>query len=527
MPRTCSGCNTVGPLRRFTLSRTDPPPPADLGRRSCFQECAVLGRRGASCFVLSAMPAPFPPPSPRLFLVDGYALIYRAFFALISRPLTTAAARTPRPRGASSTSSSDCSRSHQPEYLGWVHDSGPQLPPRAVSRLQGDAREARPRSCRPTSIAGWSASASCSRRYRIPILSLRGLRGGRRHRHAREQGVGRGVNVVIVSGDKDFQQLVQPGVWLLNPGRGGPASVEEQWVSVENGSRAARRRRRSTSPTISRWSATRPTTCPGVKGIGDKTARELVNAVRRLSSASSRNVDNITKKRPREALQEHAELARLSKELVTIREGSPGARSISTRCAFASPTTTRLRQLYRRARVPYARAGSIGDAGARRQPLRAAAPLGRARGDAPRPRAPTTRATSPSTRSRRSSDMIARARKAPYIAVDTETVIEPDSPHEGRSAALDARRDLDRGRSGRGVLPAAAPSRTSTGTQGDLLLEHRRPVADDSPETADSTRRRRGQARSSRRRSEAEDGRSDAPSRRASPRARSRAGAPP
>ena len=30
-----------------------------------------------------------PPASPRLFLVDGYALIYRAFFALISRPLTT------------------------------------------------------------------------------------------------------------------------------------------------------------------------------------------------------------------------------------------------------------------------------------------------------------------------------------------------------------------------------------------------------------------------------------------------------
>ena len=30
-----------------------------------------------------------PPPAPRLFLVDGYALIYRAFFALISRPLTT------------------------------------------------------------------------------------------------------------------------------------------------------------------------------------------------------------------------------------------------------------------------------------------------------------------------------------------------------------------------------------------------------------------------------------------------------
>jgi len=30
-----------------------------------------------------------PPPSPALFLVDGYALIYRAFYALIARPLTT------------------------------------------------------------------------------------------------------------------------------------------------------------------------------------------------------------------------------------------------------------------------------------------------------------------------------------------------------------------------------------------------------------------------------------------------------
>ena len=29
------------------------------------------------------------PTAPRLFLIDGYALIYRAFFALMTRPLTT------------------------------------------------------------------------------------------------------------------------------------------------------------------------------------------------------------------------------------------------------------------------------------------------------------------------------------------------------------------------------------------------------------------------------------------------------
>src|SRR4030088_2890396 len=38
----------------------------------------------------STPPAISRPDAPRLFLVDGYALIYRAFFALISRPLTTA-----------------------------------------------------------------------------------------------------------------------------------------------------------------------------------------------------------------------------------------------------------------------------------------------------------------------------------------------------------------------------------------------------------------------------------------------------
>ena len=30
-----------------------------------------------------------PAPTPSVFLIDGYALIYRAFFAMISRPLTT------------------------------------------------------------------------------------------------------------------------------------------------------------------------------------------------------------------------------------------------------------------------------------------------------------------------------------------------------------------------------------------------------------------------------------------------------
>src|SRR2546429_6021472 len=51
-----------------------------------------------------------------------------------------------------------------------------------------------------------------------------------------------GMQAVIVSGDKDFYQLIRPGVALLNPGRGGQAAVEEQWVDQANASRSEERR---------------------------------------------------------------------------------------------------------------------------------------------------------------------------------------------------------------------------------------------------------------------------------------------
>src|SRR5690606_1928832 len=70
--------------------------------------------------------------------------------------------------------------------------------------------------------------------YRIPIITLEGYEADDVIGTLALQGADAGVNVVVVSGDKDFQQLVRDRVWLLNPGRGGPAGVDEQWVSIEN-----------------------------------------------------------------------------------------------------------------------------------------------------------------------------------------------------------------------------------------------------------------------------------------------------
>ena len=68
--------------------------------------------------------APTPPPSPRLFLVDGYALIYRAFFALIARPLTTSRGENTSAAWGIVNFLQRLLQTHQPDYLGWVHDSG-------------------------------------------------------------------------------------------------------------------------------------------------------------------------------------------------------------------------------------------------------------------------------------------------------------------------------------------------------------------------------------------------------------------
>ena len=68
-----------------------------------------------------------PPKAPRLFLVDGYALIYRAFYALLSRPLTTKRGENTSAAWGIATFLKLLRTEHglaPGEYLGWVLDSG-------------------------------------------------------------------------------------------------------------------------------------------------------------------------------------------------------------------------------------------------------------------------------------------------------------------------------------------------------------------------------------------------------------------
>ena len=65
-----------------------------------------------------------PHTPPQLFLIDGYALIYRAFFALITRPLRTSKGENTSAAWGVTNFLLRLRDKYQPDYVVWVNDAG-------------------------------------------------------------------------------------------------------------------------------------------------------------------------------------------------------------------------------------------------------------------------------------------------------------------------------------------------------------------------------------------------------------------
>ena len=360
------------------------------------------------------------PPSPRLFLVDGYALIYRAFFALIARPLTTSRGENTSAAWGIANFLQRLLQTHQPDYLGWVHDSGLSFRHEKYPAYKA-TREKLTEELQSDFDRGMERIRAILDASHIPILTLPGYEADDVIGTLAVQGAAANLNVVVVSGDKDFQQLVRPGIWLLNPGRGGPAGVEESWVSVENGSE-----RLGVPPSlVTDYLALVGDTSdniPGVKGIGEKTAQELVNTYGTVENILAHAAE-LTKKRPREALLEQRDMALLSKELVTIRQDLPVTLDVDA-MRLSPPDYNRLRTLYVELEFnAFAKSAAISAAehGQSETPTAAAA----AEPAPPRETKYTTVNTVAGL-----EKAVARARSARYIAIDVETVADPTALRE-------------------------------------------------------------------------------------------------
>jgi DNA polymerase-1 len=357
-----------------------------------------------------------PPPPPALFLVDGYALIYRAFYAMIARPLTTS-------RGENTSAAYGVvnflrllHQNHKPSYLGWVHDSGTSFRHETYPDYKA-TREKLSQDLQQDFDRGMERICDLLEAYRIPVLTVPGYEADDVLGTLARQAVQQETNVVIVSGDKDFQQLVRPGVWLLNPGRGGPANIQEHWISFEN----ATERLGVPPARVTDYLALVGDTSdniPGVKGIGEKGAVELVNAYGDIEQILA-HASEITKKRPREALLAQSDAARLSKRLVTIRDDVPVSLDLES-LRVREPDRPRLRDmmvelefhvLARQIDVPQEAEGAPAPRATATAPLAERPQIARHyRGVSAAPEV---------------ADVVARARQASSIAIEVETVGDP------------------------------------------------------------------------------------------------------
>src|SRR5258707_582155 len=143
------------------------------------------------------------PPSPRLFLIDGYALIYRAFFALISRPLTTSRGENTSAAWAVVNFLERLRTTHRPEYLAWVHDSGLSFRHERYPGYKA-TREKLSEELQADFDRGLQRIVEILAAYRIPIVAVDGYEADDVIGSLAARYSAKGLNVVIVSGDKDF-----------------------------------------------------------------------------------------------------------------------------------------------------------------------------------------------------------------------------------------------------------------------------------------------------------------------------------
>ena len=199
---------------------------------------------------------------PRLFLVDAYALIYRAFFAFINRPLTNSRGENTSAAFGFANFLEDLRETFEPDYLAVVFDAGDSFREQEYPEYKA-TREKMPEDL-SASLPGIRAMVEA---YGDPVVELDGYEADDVIGTLATQAKAHGIESVIVSGDKDFYQLVDEDVHLMNPGRGGPGDIlEVKWP-------------RSCSPPQQRKNFLKPSKTP------QDMMRRCPSGVRRSSSA--------------------------------------------------------------------------------------------------------------------------------------------------------------------------------------------------------------------------------------------------
>ncbi len=250
----------------------------------------------------------------RLFLIDGYALAYRAYFAFIKRPLINSKGQNTSAIFGFVNTLLRILKTESPDHIAVVLDSREPTFRHEKYKEYKATREKMPEDM----VSQLDLLKDVVRAFNIPVVEMPGYEAddimGTLAKIAEKEN----VETFLVTGDKDFMQLVSDRVRMYKP----PKANEEPEIIDSEGVKKKFGVGPEHVTDVLALMGDSSDNIPGVPGIGEKTAIPLIQRYGAVENLL-KNVDKIDKKGIRTKLSENGKSALLSKELVTIDTNVP------------------------------------------------------------------------------------------------------------------------------------------------------------------------------------------------------------
>jgi DNA polymerase I len=279
-----------------------------------------------------------PPESPKeLFLIDGNSLVYRAFFALPESISTSRGEPTNAIFGFASMLVKIISDyGVKPTLVVW--DAGMSGRDEVYDEYKAGRRE------RPDLLSEqWPHLHPLVEAFGYDNLKVPGWEADDVIATIAGRARAEGIEVMVVTGDRDLFQLIEPGVRVMATSRGitdtkvydRDAVIDRYGIPPE------------LIPDFVGLKGDTSDNIPGVPGIGDKTASQLLQEHGDLEGVLS-NIESISGAKRKQNLTEHSEDARVSKVLATANREIEIEELDLDHLVAREPDRSRLREAFRR-----------------------------------------------------------------------------------------------------------------------------------------------------------------------------------
>ena len=245
----------------------------------------------------------------KLFIIDGYAILYRAHYALIRNPLITSYGFHTSALFGFTNQLIKIIKDENPDYLVCAFDSKEKTFRHKIYSDYKANRPEMPEELQKQIPHLWELLDGMN----IPVLRKPGYEADDIIGTVTESVLDKKIQSYIVSGDKDFMQLINDKIFLYTPGKRNSApdiydkdGVIKKWGLPPEKIIDLLALMGDSSDNV-----------PGVAGVGIKTAVKLLKEYDNIESVLD-NASKISNKRVHNGLMNGRDKAFLSKELVTI-----------------------------------------------------------------------------------------------------------------------------------------------------------------------------------------------------------------